>query len=231
MSSPGLKPGPRRTVHAARASQRCTPDVQIVRWHRRIHTMWIDRQIEPLLLQRAATRPVVVLTGARQTGKTSLMRRLFPDHGFVTLDLPARRSRPSGTPAPSSRATRRLWSSTRCSTPGGNVPSRGRQVDRAPERPRRGPVAGRRRRPAARRRPVAVDLLPGAERLPARRNGRRARRAPRRAGSAGRLYVASRFLKRPPSPGRRPATNVHGVARPPLRRPPSPTRGTPPPSP
>ena len=51
--------------------------------------MWIDRYIEPLLLQRAATRPVVVLTGARQTGKTSLMRRLFPDHAFVTLDLPS----------------------------------------------------------------------------------------------------------------------------------------------
>ena len=30
-----------------------------------------------------------MLTGARQTGKTSLMRRLFPDHGFVTLDLPS----------------------------------------------------------------------------------------------------------------------------------------------
>ena len=51
--------------------------------------MWIDRLIEPLLLQRAATRPVVVLTGARQTGKTSLVRRLFPDHGFVSLDLPS----------------------------------------------------------------------------------------------------------------------------------------------
>ena len=51
--------------------------------------MWIDRHIEPLLSQRAATRPVVVLTGARQTGKTSLMRRLFPDHAFVTLDLPS----------------------------------------------------------------------------------------------------------------------------------------------
>ena len=51
--------------------------------------MWIDRDVEPLLLQRAATRPVVVLTGARQTGKTSLMRRLFPDHAFVTLDLPS----------------------------------------------------------------------------------------------------------------------------------------------
>ena len=34
------------------------------------------------------TRPVVVLTGARQTGKTSTLRRLFPKHGFVSLDLP-----------------------------------------------------------------------------------------------------------------------------------------------
>ena len=51
--------------------------------------MWIGRRIEGLLRQRAATRPVVVLTGARQTGKTSLMRRLFPEHGFVTLDLPS----------------------------------------------------------------------------------------------------------------------------------------------
>ena len=45
--------------------------------------MWVDRHIEPLLLQRAATRPVVVLTGARQTGKTSLMRRLFPNHKWT----------------------------------------------------------------------------------------------------------------------------------------------------
>ncbi len=51
--------------------------------------MWIDRDIERLLLQRARTRPVVVLTGARQTGKTSLVRRLFAEHAFVTLDLPS----------------------------------------------------------------------------------------------------------------------------------------------
>jgi predicted AAA+ superfamily ATPase len=36
----------------------------------------------------ARTRPVVVLTGGRQTGKTSLFRRLFPTHAFVSLDLP-----------------------------------------------------------------------------------------------------------------------------------------------
>ena len=50
--------------------------------------MWIPRSIEPRLERSARTRPVVVLTGARQTGKTSTLRRLFPDHGFVSLDLP-----------------------------------------------------------------------------------------------------------------------------------------------
>jgi uncharacterized protein len=31
---------------------------------------------------------VVVLTGARQTGKTSTFLRLFPKHAFLSLDLP-----------------------------------------------------------------------------------------------------------------------------------------------
>jgi predicted AAA+ superfamily ATPase len=51
--------------------------------------MWIPRALEPQLRQLVATRPVVVLTGARQTGKTSTLRRLFPNHGFVSLDLPS----------------------------------------------------------------------------------------------------------------------------------------------
>ncbi len=50
--------------------------------------MWIPRDVEPRLQRSARTRPAVVLTGARQTGKTSTFRRLFPDHEFVTLDLP-----------------------------------------------------------------------------------------------------------------------------------------------
>jgi predicted AAA+ superfamily ATPase len=50
--------------------------------------MWIERDIESRLLRAAGTRPVVVLTGARQTGKTSTLRRLFPGHSFVSLDLP-----------------------------------------------------------------------------------------------------------------------------------------------
>jgi len=50
--------------------------------------MWISRDTEARLLRSARTRPVVVLTGARQTGKTSLLRRLFAKHAFVSLDLP-----------------------------------------------------------------------------------------------------------------------------------------------
>lgn len=50
--------------------------------------MWIPRSIEARLRHSARTRPVVVLTGARQTGKTSTFRRLFPAYSFVTLDLP-----------------------------------------------------------------------------------------------------------------------------------------------
>ena len=50
--------------------------------------VWIPRYIEARLRRSARTRPVVVLTGARQTGKTSVFRRLFPAHKFVSLDLP-----------------------------------------------------------------------------------------------------------------------------------------------
>jgi len=50
--------------------------------------MWIERAIEPHLRHSAKTRPVIVLTGARQTGKTSTFLRLFPKYSFVSLDLP-----------------------------------------------------------------------------------------------------------------------------------------------
>lgn len=50
--------------------------------------MWIPRQAEHDILQAVRSRPVLVLTGARQTGKTSTLRRLFPDLAYVTLDLP-----------------------------------------------------------------------------------------------------------------------------------------------
>lgn len=51
--------------------------------------MWIPRLLETELKRRSVSRPVVVVSGARQTGKTSLVRRVFPDHAYVSLDLPS----------------------------------------------------------------------------------------------------------------------------------------------
>jgi uncharacterized protein len=50
--------------------------------------VWISRDVEGRLKRSAKTRLVIVLTGARQTGKTSTFLHLFPDYGFVSLDLP-----------------------------------------------------------------------------------------------------------------------------------------------
>lgn len=47
---------------------------------------WIFRSLAGELQRSAAIRPAVVLTGARQTGKSSLVRRTFPDAHYVTLD-------------------------------------------------------------------------------------------------------------------------------------------------
>ena len=51
--------------------------------------MRFDRELGPRLLGLAAHFPVVLLTGARQTGKTTLLRQTFPNHHYVTLDLPS----------------------------------------------------------------------------------------------------------------------------------------------
>lgn len=51
--------------------------------------MRFERGILPRIRTAAAQFPVVVLTGARQTGKTTLLREAFPDHHYVSLDLPS----------------------------------------------------------------------------------------------------------------------------------------------
>lgn len=50
--------------------------------------MWIEREISALVQKISAERPALLLTGARQTGKSSLLNRLFPDHDYVSLDVP-----------------------------------------------------------------------------------------------------------------------------------------------
>lgn len=51
--------------------------------------MWIDRQMAEAVTAAARQFPALVLTGGRQTGKTTLLRHLFPDASFVSLDLPS----------------------------------------------------------------------------------------------------------------------------------------------
>jgi uncharacterized protein len=52
--------------------------------------MWINRSsLHQIVLERAAERPVVVVTGVRQVGKSSLLAKCFPQHHYVSLDLPS----------------------------------------------------------------------------------------------------------------------------------------------
>jgi predicted AAA+ superfamily ATPase len=53
----------------------------------------IDRQLAQPLLDAAAANPVVTLTGPRQSGKTTLVRALFPDHIYLSLEAPDLRAR------------------------------------------------------------------------------------------------------------------------------------------
>ena len=48
--------------------------------------MWIDRICGDKVESLAAARPVVLLTGARQTGKSSLLQHRFPNIQYVTFD-------------------------------------------------------------------------------------------------------------------------------------------------
>jgi len=50
--------------------------------------MWIPREIAPTLKAVAAQRPAVLVTGSRQSGKSSLLANTFPGLGYVSLDLP-----------------------------------------------------------------------------------------------------------------------------------------------
>jgi len=50
--------------------------------------MWYDRYFEELIRKSLNNFPVVLITGPRQTGKTSLLKKMFPDYSYISLDEP-----------------------------------------------------------------------------------------------------------------------------------------------
>ena len=60
--------------------------------------MLFNREITPQLVEAASHFPVLVLTGARQAGKTTALKTAFPTHGYVSLDLPSQAERAERDP-------------------------------------------------------------------------------------------------------------------------------------
>ena len=50
--------------------------------------MYIKREIEHEVLTGASGFPVVTITGPRQSGKTTMIKHLFPDKKYVSLENP-----------------------------------------------------------------------------------------------------------------------------------------------
>ena len=50
--------------------------------------MYIPREIENNVLDEAGRMQVVTITGPRQTGKTTLLRHIFPEKEYVSLENP-----------------------------------------------------------------------------------------------------------------------------------------------
>lgn len=59
---------------------------------------YVPRRIEKRLRHSAAQFPVLVLTGPRQSGKSTLLQKLFPGHKYCTLDDPFKRNQAISDP-------------------------------------------------------------------------------------------------------------------------------------
>ena len=60
--------------------------------------MWIARTLESVVSKFKEQFPVVIITGARQVGKTSLLTHLYPTTNYITLDDPMQLSLAQNAP-------------------------------------------------------------------------------------------------------------------------------------
>ena len=60
---------------------------------------YIRRSIEPLILEAANHFPAILLTGPRQSGKSTTLQKLFATHSYVTFDDPVVRAQAEHDPA------------------------------------------------------------------------------------------------------------------------------------
>ncbi len=63
-----------------------------------LHSVMIKRQLTRELRATAGEYPVFSVTGPRQSGKTTLMRHIFPDYDYVNLEYPDVRERAASDP-------------------------------------------------------------------------------------------------------------------------------------
>jgi len=61
--------------------------------------MYITRHIEPVVSRMARRKPVIVLTGARQVGKSTMLKEVYRDTRYITLNNPAVRQSAKDNPS------------------------------------------------------------------------------------------------------------------------------------
>jgi len=49
---------------------------------------FINRQLAPIIKAQQSKFPVLAITGPRQSGKTTLLKELFSDYRYVSLESP-----------------------------------------------------------------------------------------------------------------------------------------------
>ncbi|MBI4245087.1 MAG: ATP-binding protein [Planctomycetes bacterium] len=60
--------------------------------------MWIKRALEPHLVNISRDFPVLLVTGPRQAGKTSILKHVFQEANYITLDVPSEAEKAERTP-------------------------------------------------------------------------------------------------------------------------------------